>query len=150
MRALHTVVAEAEQAVAGEDTGACASLLRELLEWVSFRPSPAEKERINQIPNADSDKYLSLPVTVQVNPQMPGGVADTPQGEMVFFNLQLVLPFANLRATRVLGANGQMENPADGMLPTLDARWVIPQGRIAPHVLQALGLLPPVPTIVRE
>jgi hypothetical protein len=149
VRALLTVVADAEAALTDADQERYEPLLREILQWVGFRPSPAERERIAQIPGADPSRYLVMPVMVQINPNAPGGIAPTPQGDVAFFNLQLVLPMANLNATKVLGADGQLQNPAEGMHPLLEARWLLPRGRVASHVLQNLGLVSPV-QLVRE
>jgi hypothetical protein len=112
-----------------------ASLVRELLAWIGLRPSPSETERLvaGRVPPFD---YLALPVTLQIDPSQAGGVFRTPQGDMVAFHFQLVIPAGNFNGVgRIMGAGGQMPNPAEGMLPMIDARFVVPRRRVAQRVL---------------
>lgn len=139
MRALPSVIVEAERVLAeGEDASAA---LRELLSWIGLQLNPAERERVKEM-RGDPDRYVALPVVLSINPQAAGGITETPQGEIVFFQWLLTLPMRNLCASRVLGADGQVGNPAEGMLPLIEGRWVLPKGRVAPHVLRSMGLLP--------
>lgn len=114
--------------------------LAELLEWVDLNVNPNEASLVEQMDKAPED-FLAMPVQLGLHPQMGGGIAETPKGEVAFFNFQLVVPVANLQApSTVLLAGGQRSNPAEGMLPVLQGRWVLPRGRVRPHVLDALGL----------
>lgn len=143
MRALPSVLSDAQDAVNAGDATASLDVLRELFAWVGYQPNPAEAERLAQ-QRADPAEYLALPVVIAVNPQVPGQIAETPQGSMCVFTLQLVMPLGNLRASRLLLQNGHAENPADGMGMVLEGRWLLPRRKVATHVLQALGLEPPV------
>lgn len=130
------------------------ALLRELSAWVGMSPSPSEKSRIQQF-NLDPSLYVSLPVDIEVNQHAAGGIAQipTPKGvvDVVFFNLVMTMPLANLNAPKVLLAGGstlpsgagpaaQVANPAEGALPVFAARWCLPRARVAQHVLQHVGL----------
>lgn len=125
-RALHEIAREAELllAVQGEVPGA---LVRELLSWVALRPSPSEEAR-----GATAD-YVVLPVTLQA---VQAALTNTPQGAVIVFGFQLVVPAANFNAVgRIMGAGGQAPNPAEGMLPIIEARFVVPRRRVAQRVL---------------
>ena len=118
----------------------CEQALRDLLQFTNLDCSPTEAERVVQVGRAPTD-YIAMPVVLVLNQQQPGGVAQTPHGEVAFFNFQLALPVANLHAiSTIIRADGQRENPAEGMLPMIEGRFVLPRSRVAPHVLEHMGI----------
>lgn len=125
------------------EQGKAVHLLRELLLWAGLSPSPAERERILAF-QGNPAHYTTLPVQIQINQQAPGQIMplNTPQGvvETVVMHMLLAMPLGNLRTSTILGSTGEAANPCEGMMPVLDARFVLPRQRVAPHVLQQVGL----------
>ncbi len=63
--------------------------------------------------------------------QTPRGVVD-----MAVYPFLLAIPAANLaRRSGLLKADGTATDPADGALPIIEARWVLPRAAILPAVL---------------
>ena len=91
-----------------------------------------------------AEDYIAVPVQVQMDRSREGAIVpmQTPQGvvDMVLVPLLLAMPVSNLRATRVLQADGKMPFPLQGMLPIMAARLVLPRRRVRPDLLAALGL----------
>ena len=145
MKDLTTIVATARALLAQEDPSAlpeeesARAVLRDLLVWLDTTPSPREHAQIVAM-LADPARYLALPVVLQINPQVAGGIVQTSQGKMAVFQYLLAMPLNNLKASLILDASGQAANPANGMIPTLEGRWVLPRARVAAHVLQHIGL----------
>jgi hypothetical protein len=86
--------------------------------------------------------YLALPIHATIDNSRPGQLAQmqTPQGivEMVMVPLVVAIPYANLKTSKVLLANGQMPDPLLGMLPVFEARMVVPKTCLKPEVLAAM------------
>lgn len=87
----------------------------------------------------DPADYVALPVQVQVDQGRQGVIARAPNGEtVVVIALVVAIPMKHLKVSRVLRLNGQVNNPVDGMLPTMLSRVVIPRERLTDQVLADL------------
>lgn len=150
VRALPAVVSalEAElDALDAVDSTALAklrSIARELIGWVGPDPSPKEAAAIEAgvadgatEPGKPSE-YVALDVQLGL---AGGGVTTTPEaGEVAFYNFQLVIPTGNLAGSGVLDATGRLSNPAKGMIPFIEGRFVLPRSRLSAPVREAMGL----------
>lgn len=146
MRALHVVVADVKKRLANGHVPA--TLVRELLDWVDAAPSPGERA-LAEASKVDAAELVALPVMLA--PTGQGQLTDMPQGSFVVTQWALALPYASFRHSRVLGTDGQVQNPLEGLLPAMAARLVLPKRRMQPEILAGLGMeVPPPPMLLRE
>lgn len=111
----------------------------------SFALNPRERALADQVAahfEIDPTTYIALPVQLMIDQSRPGQIApmQTPNGvvEMVVIPFVMVLPKANLKMSTVLLPDGNAPDPLLGMLPSMEGRLVVPEGRLQPKVLEAL------------
>jgi hypothetical protein len=107
-----------------------------------------EQERLALVhAKLDPADYVALPVDISA---VPTGVKfarlDTPAGPMdcVVITCMVAVPANVFSTARILGANGELPSPLDGMMPSMGTgRLVLPRVRLTRAVLRQMGDVQP-------
>lgn len=120
------------------------TVLTEIVAYLGPEPSPAEAKVLAAAGQAPA-AYAAIPVGLALNPQIPmcAQPVQTPSGpvDMLVAHFALTIPLASLRASTVLGPDGNAQNPLDGIVPMIEGRLLIPRARLSASMQAALRTL---------
>lgn len=104
--------------------------------------TPAEFQRLLAAGQAPDD-FIPLDVALQVDRTSQVRVGTINGTEVAVVTLQLAFPTGGLRTQRILGLDGTIPSPLDGMFPVLSARMVIRKADVQPALLARMGIAVP-------